>query len=314
MLAAVVGMMLVAAPVTLWPHPEKVKVFTELAGHFDASPVDLTNHLNEPKDAPPRPPPLAVSPEVLAALNGALPAALAAAVKDVGFVPAPAAERAAAQKSARPLTGGPEDHALLLQAQVAGGTAQGGTYGGLTVRLTLTSLHRAVDLAGGASLQVPVPASPEQASAALRAVLAAGVTQAVNDFKGHLDDEAQRPRAKVRLAVALDGLTPEQRDHATGPLLQCMAGLAAPLSTAPEVAAGERAQLVLEVRLRRYDPAETAASFTQALADQLRFEVRSHGKARCSLFFSPLKGMESVVEADPDSASILVRLRPTAEP
>jgi hypothetical protein len=66
----------------------------------------------------------------------------------------------------------------------------------------------------------------------------------------------------------------------------------------------------VEYRLRRFEPNETEADFLRAYAGTLSFEIGAHGKNRCSLFGTPLQGLESHVAHDEESRTVTVRFTP----
>lgn len=291
--------MILALVLAAWPAPG-AKVHMTLQGQFDArAPFEVNRVNGPPVGGPQEPPPLPLKPEVLQALNASVSDATDAVLRSLNLEPLHGdQELQKLRRGAKPLSRGQGDARFALSLQLAGDDGLGGHHGGLELRARVRSLQRAPDLAGEGVATVPFVVDVHSARIALGGALLDAISSAFNDLRSHLHDDQTRPRVHVKLLLVDTAALSHAQQAAALERARCAAELAEPVSVQP---LPDGAGYDVELRLGRYDPAETTSQRVKAWAGRLQLELGPEGKARCSTWHTPLEGLQPLIVPDADA-------------
>ena len=284
--------------------PPGCEVVYAYDGAFTNEPVWMVNLLNAPEEMfKSRPPDRTIAPAVLAALNAGADGAVARA-----------AVRYSA-KACRDVWDGaaPDAKGELVRLRVTFGGSDdlGGLVGGTTLRVVLKTLGREpadAELEVGAERKVEQLASGAAALAELDRLLGEAITEANTNLARARKDEAAGVPTMVTLVVHFYSLGQDEIAAAKR-LVPCLAEVAGG-RVRPAASAYEKHTETVDLRLmaRSADgTVRTRDALLDHVASAIRGSIGDHGKYRCSLFATPLKGRAFEVGTDRERGSVWLR-------
>ncbi len=289
--------------------PPDCEVFYAFDGVFTNEPVWMVNLINAPADAfKARPPDRTIAPAVLAALNAGAESAVARAARRYSTKAC-----RGVRDGTRPFGFAADGKGERVQLRVTfgGNDDLGGLVGGTTLRVVLKTLGREPDdaeLEGRAERKVEQLGSGAAALAELDRMLGEAIPEASANLARARKDEAAGVPTTVTLAVHFYSLAQDEIAAAKR-LVPCLAEAAGGRVRPPHEAYEKHTETVdLRLMARTADgTVRTRDALLEHVASAIRGNVGDHGKHRCSLFGTPLKGRTFEVGTDRERGSVWLR-------
>lgn len=263
------------------------------------------NLINAPAvGLPEEPPRLPVSPESIEALNLHASGVVEEILRERGAsVVHPSGKGPSAKPSPAPPA---RDGSCSLTVAVGGDNGLGGHHGGLDVHLEARSVSGPPVAAGQAFATVAPASGPEGQRKALKDALAPAVLVAFERLRAGLAEKRRLPVVELRLTFVGTNLSPEQLEEVDKRVGPCAAALAEPEDVSRAPVREREFSFLLKVRLEEPDPEAGARKRLDALRAAIDAEIGNHGKQRCSLFHTPLRGYRTRVKVRAESREIVV--------
>jgi hypothetical protein len=291
----------------LWSFPQPLdscKFVLLVSGEFNArSPWDV-NLVNAPVgDFALRPPDLDISKETLALLNDQVRPMLVGLLGSLGFrISNKEFDHRTWRRLAVPMEND-SDRYFALNLLIDGENGLGGHYGGLDLRLKLSSFHRNPRLVYSLGFETLKPgADTDETLHNLRNTLLDLIEETVADWKHVLADEQKRPRKSFLLTLDVGGLKKKQRKFLEEQLLDCMHEQIDGFDYLKPT--GRKHVYRVHYRI---SGSESPGDFVKRYEEAVVMSVGTHGKYPCSLWRSEMENFKPVVRADSSREEVTIR-------
>lgn len=206
----------------------------------------------------------------------------------------------------------PSDAGSALLEVTAAPPGEGGN--GLRVRASVMGPDQVAICGTGCDRVKPGEVAGEEPAGAVERAVRAAISGALADLWCRYGHALSNPPAgPIRLRVQIGGLDPEQRRYVEERLVPGICELTGLIRVSgPELGSHELGWALLCPS----DPdhhGETAQQRASRLAHRIARECRSNAKARCSLWKTPLHGLQVTVEVDAGGGLLRLDWRPRSE-